>query len=220
MLWILCCSMMISWSVPPPSLSIPPPCPQITQIVLLFQQNHILLPHSREDQGTRVHLSEPHASHAIYWARHGTSGRIPDATRPFCISACRRKYPRTAITHTSPQIQIHRQTETHSHICIQIQDPIQSCCFTKKSPVLWCFSRFLSGTLSVLHICTCAQKGHLRCLKKKILIHLFWCYFFEPKRCFFLFWLLSPCLLFIPNICELFTQGNVHTTCCFLLVPP
>ena len=24
MLWILCCSMMITWSVPPPSLSIPP----------------------------------------------------------------------------------------------------------------------------------------------------------------------------------------------------
>ena len=187
MLWILCCSMMISWSVPPPSLSPPPPCPQITQIVLLFQQNHILLPHSEED-GTRVHLSEPHASHAIYWARHGTSGRIPDATRPFCISACRRKYPRTAITHTSPQIQIHRQTETHSHICIQIQDSIQSCCFTKKSPVLWCFSRFLSSTLCVLHIYICAQRGHLRCLKKEnlnslVLVLFFW----SPKGVFFSF---------------------------------
>ena len=109
-----------------------PPCPQITQIVLLFQQNHNLLPHSEED-GTRVHLSEPHA---IYWARHGTSGRIPDATRPFCISACRRKYPRTAITHTSPQIQIHRQTQTHSHICIQIQIPYKAAASQKKACVV------------------------------------------------------------------------------------
>ena len=164
----------------------PPPCPQITQIVLLFQQNHILLPHSREDQGTRVHLSEPHASHAIYWARHGTSGRIPDATRPFCISACRRKYPRTAITHTSPQIQIHRQTQTQSHICLytNTRSHTKLLLHHKKSCVMM-FCRFLSSTLSVLHICTCAQKGHLRCLKKKspnspVLVLFFW----SPKGVF------------------------------------
>ena len=108
---------------PPPSLSTPPSMsPDYSDCPPLPAEPHP--PPTLRGGWHRVHLSEPHASHAIYWARHGTSGRIPDATRPFCISACRRKYPRTAITHTSPQIQIHRQTQTHSHICIQIHDPI------------------------------------------------------------------------------------------------
>ena len=45
-------------------------------------------------------------------------------------------------------------------------------------------------------------------LNSSVLVPFFW----SLKGCFFLFWLLSPCLLVIQNICELFIQSNVLTT--------
>ena len=164
MLWILCCSMMISWSVPPP--------PHVPRLLRLSSSS------SRTTSSS--HTQRRMAPECI-WAN--LTQYIGHGTARLAVSPMPRDHfvSQRAVANILAQLLLilhhkYKYTDKLKHTLTTVYKyriPYKAAASPKKSPVLWSFSRFLSSTLCVLHIYICAQKGHLRCLKKKILIHLF-----------------------------------------------